>query len=297
MLVLLVPTMIWVRLRVPGRVALVEFLCLLPLTIPALVIVVGISNVYAWVTYLLGDSRADADLRVRRPGAALRLPGHRRGAVRRSTSSTLAEAARSLGAGWFTVIVADHRSPTSGRACSRPRSSPWRWCSASSPSPRCSTSTRCQVVIDLLGKSDAPTVGGRVARLHRLRLRAAAAASSLVGRADARPPRRSVVTRRRRRQPGERRRGGSVDLARPAPPLRRRPRARRPRPADGPGRAGRPARPLGLRQDHGAADPRRAGRRRPPGAVAGRRRGHHRGCRRTSATWAWSSRPTASSRT
>ena len=56
MVVLLVPTMIWVRLRVPRATRLIEFLCLLPLTIPALVIVVGIANVYAWVTYLLGDS-------------------------------------------------------------------------------------------------------------------------------------------------------------------------------------------------------------------------------------------------
>ena len=56
MIALLVPTMIWVQLRVPRASRLVEYLCLLPLTIPALVIVVGISNVYAWVTYLLGDS-------------------------------------------------------------------------------------------------------------------------------------------------------------------------------------------------------------------------------------------------
>ena len=63
MVVLLVPTMIWVRLRVPGMSRVVEFLCLLPLTIPALVIVVGIANVYAWVTYLFGDSAAHADLR------------------------------------------------------------------------------------------------------------------------------------------------------------------------------------------------------------------------------------------
>ena len=56
MVALLVPTMVWVRLRVPGARKLIEFLCLLPLTIPALVIVVGISNVYSWVTYVLGDS-------------------------------------------------------------------------------------------------------------------------------------------------------------------------------------------------------------------------------------------------
>ncbi|PRC59228.1 ABC transporter permease, partial [Mycobacterium sp. ITM-2017-0098] len=56
MLVLLVPTMIWVRLRAPWARGLVEVLCLLPLTIPALVIVVGLRNVYLWVTYLLGES-------------------------------------------------------------------------------------------------------------------------------------------------------------------------------------------------------------------------------------------------
>ena len=56
MVALLVPTRVWVRLRVPRATRLIEFLCLLPLTIPALVIVVGISNVYSWVTYLLGDS-------------------------------------------------------------------------------------------------------------------------------------------------------------------------------------------------------------------------------------------------
>ena len=56
MVALLVPTMIWVRLRVPGLSRTVEFLCLLPLTVPPLVIVVGITNVYTWVNYLLGDS-------------------------------------------------------------------------------------------------------------------------------------------------------------------------------------------------------------------------------------------------
>ncbi len=56
MLVILVPTMIWVRLRAPWAKGMVEFLCLLPLTIPALVIVVGLRNVYLWVTYFLGES-------------------------------------------------------------------------------------------------------------------------------------------------------------------------------------------------------------------------------------------------
>ncbi|MBW8712125.1 MAG: ABC transporter permease, partial [Mycobacterium sp.] len=56
MLLVLVPTMIWVRLRTPWAKGMVEFLCLLPLTIPALVIVVGLRNVYLWVTYFFGES-------------------------------------------------------------------------------------------------------------------------------------------------------------------------------------------------------------------------------------------------
>lgn len=104
MLVLLVPTMIWVRLRVPQASRLIEFLCLLPLTIPPLVIVVGISNVYAWVSYLFGNSA----LTLTFVYVVLVLPYSYR-ALDSALSSinvvTLAEAARSLGAGWSTVIV------------------------------------------------------------------------------------------------------------------------------------------------------------------------------------------------
>lgn len=104
MVLLLVPTMVWVRLRVPRATRLVEFLCLLPLTIPALVIVVGIRNVYAWVTYFLGDSALTLTFIY----VVLVLPYAYR-AIDAALSSidarTLAEAARSLGASWFTVIV------------------------------------------------------------------------------------------------------------------------------------------------------------------------------------------------
>ncbi len=104
MVLLLVPTMIWVRLRVPGATRLIEFLCLLPLTIPALVIVVGLRNVYAWVNYLVGDS----PLTLAFIYVVLVLPYSYR-AIDASLSSldatTLSEAARSLGASWFTVIT------------------------------------------------------------------------------------------------------------------------------------------------------------------------------------------------
>lgn len=104
MIVLLVPTMIWVRLRVPRASRLVEFLCLLPLTIPALVIVVGIANVYSWVTYVLGDSALTLTFAY----VVLVLPYAYRSidtALSAVDVGTLAEAARSLGAGWTRVIV------------------------------------------------------------------------------------------------------------------------------------------------------------------------------------------------
>jgi putative spermidine/putrescine transport system permease protein len=104
MLLILVPTMIWVRLRAPWARSLVEFLCLLPLTIPALVIVVGLRNVYLWVTYLLGESA----LTLTFVYVVLVLPFAYR-AIDAALSSidlqTLSEAARSLGAGWPTTIL------------------------------------------------------------------------------------------------------------------------------------------------------------------------------------------------
>lgn len=104
MLALLVPTMIWVRLRTPWARGPVEFLCLLPLTIPALVVVVGLRNVYLWVTYLLGES----PLTLTFVYVVLVLPFAYRAldaALAAIDLQTLAEAARSLGAGWTTTIA------------------------------------------------------------------------------------------------------------------------------------------------------------------------------------------------
>ncbi len=104
MLVLLVPTMTWVRLRLPGLRRPIEFLCLLPLTLPAIVLVVGLAPVYAWVTYLLGDSSAWLCFAY----VVLVLPYSYR-ALDAGLSGidvrTLSEAARSLGAGWGTVML------------------------------------------------------------------------------------------------------------------------------------------------------------------------------------------------
>lgn len=104
MLALLVPTMTWVRLRLPHLSRTVEFMCLLPLTVPAIVLVVGLTPVYAWVTYLFGESTLWLSLAY----VILVLPYAYRSldaGLRAIDVKTLAEASRSLGAGWGTVMV------------------------------------------------------------------------------------------------------------------------------------------------------------------------------------------------
>ena len=104
MLVLLLPTMVWVHLRVPALRRVVEYLCLLPLVIPAVVLVVGIAPLYSWVTYFLGDSA----LTLTFVYVVLVLPYAFRALESGLTAMdlrTLSEAARSLGAGWGTVLL------------------------------------------------------------------------------------------------------------------------------------------------------------------------------------------------
>jgi putative spermidine/putrescine transport system permease protein len=103
-LLLLVPTMIWVRLRLPKLHRVIEFLCLLPLTVPAIVLVVGLAPVYAWVTYFFGDST----LTLAFAYVVLVLPYTYRvldAGLSAIDVQTLSEAARSLGAGWGTVML------------------------------------------------------------------------------------------------------------------------------------------------------------------------------------------------
>lgn len=103
MLVLMVPTMVWVQLRLPGLRRLVEFVCLLPLTIPAIVLVVGLAPVYRWVSFLFGESPnilAFVYVVLVLPYAYRALAAGL-GAI---DLNTLAEAGRSLGCSWFSVI-------------------------------------------------------------------------------------------------------------------------------------------------------------------------------------------------
>ncbi len=102
-IVLLVPTMIWVQLRVQWLARTMEFLCLLPLTIPAIVLVVGLGPIYNKIQHYELSA-----LMLFWVYVILALPYAYR-ALSAGLSAidvtTLSEAARSLGASWFTVIV------------------------------------------------------------------------------------------------------------------------------------------------------------------------------------------------
>jgi putative spermidine/putrescine transport system permease protein len=101
-LLLLVPTMIWIKLRVAWISRTVEFLCLLPLTIPAIALVVGLVPIYNWI-----QQRNVSTLMLFWIYVVLALPYAYRAlaaGLNAVDAKTLSEAARGLGANWFTVM-------------------------------------------------------------------------------------------------------------------------------------------------------------------------------------------------
>jgi len=103
MLVLLLPTMVWVRLRLPVISRIVEFICLLPLTVPAIALVVGLKPLYIWININVTPSVLALSFAY----LILVLPYSYRSldaGLAAIDLKTLSEAARSLGAGWGTVM-------------------------------------------------------------------------------------------------------------------------------------------------------------------------------------------------
>jgi putative spermidine/putrescine transport system permease protein len=101
-MVLLVPTMIWIRLRVRWLARTMEILCLLPLTIPAIVLVVGLGPIYNRIQHYDLSS-----LMLFWAYVILALPYAYRALAAGLSAvdvETISEAARSLGASWLTVI-------------------------------------------------------------------------------------------------------------------------------------------------------------------------------------------------
>ena len=106
---LVVPTAYWVRLRLPQLRPVVEFITLLPLVIPAIVIVFGYIRMYGSnspLPFLASARGTDALLVI--GYATLALPYMYRAVdtgLRTIDVRTLTEAAQILGAGWSTIIA------------------------------------------------------------------------------------------------------------------------------------------------------------------------------------------------
>ncbi|MCL4186022.1 MAG: ABC transporter permease [Rhodobacteraceae bacterium] len=106
---LVVPTAYWVRLRMPGLRPVVEFLTLLPLVIPAIVLVFGYIRLYNTSSFLpLTGSATGTNILLMFGYATLSLPYMYRAVdtgLRTIDVGTLTEAAQSLGAGWVTILA------------------------------------------------------------------------------------------------------------------------------------------------------------------------------------------------
>ena len=105
---LVVPTAYWVRLRLPRLRPVIEFITLLPLVIPAIVVVFGYIRLYNTSSMLpLTGTAAGTNLLLLCGYATLALPYMYR-AVDTGLSTldvrSLTEAAQSLGAGWVRII-------------------------------------------------------------------------------------------------------------------------------------------------------------------------------------------------
>ncbi|RRI07818.1 ABC transporter permease [Mesorhizobium tamadayense] len=104
-----VPAAYWIRLRLPQLRPIVEFITLLPLVIPAIVIVFGYIRMYGSnspLPFLASNTGANALLVI--GYATLALPYMYRAVdtgLRTIDVRTLTEAAQILGAGWGTIIT------------------------------------------------------------------------------------------------------------------------------------------------------------------------------------------------
>jgi putative spermidine/putrescine transport system permease protein len=117
-IVLIVPTAYWIRLRVPEARRIVEFITLLPFVVPAIILVFGLIGVYSSpfnvpftdISLLqpLTTFKFGTNVLIVAGYMVLAMPYMYRSVdtgMRTVDVRTLTEAAQSLGASWFTIIV------------------------------------------------------------------------------------------------------------------------------------------------------------------------------------------------
>jgi putative spermidine/putrescine transport system permease protein len=106
-LVLIAPTVYWIRLRLPKVRPIAEFITLMPFVVPAIVLVFGLIRVYSGGFLPLTNTTVGTDVLLVAAYMVLALPYMYR-AVDTGLAAidvrSLTEAAQSLGAGWGTIL-------------------------------------------------------------------------------------------------------------------------------------------------------------------------------------------------
>ena len=105
---LIVPTAYWVRLRAPRLRPIVEFVTLLPFVIPPVVLVFGLIRAYSKPPLPFTNTDIGSSALLVFAYIVLSLPYMYRAVdsgLRAIDIRTLTEAAQSMGAGWFTILV------------------------------------------------------------------------------------------------------------------------------------------------------------------------------------------------
>jgi putative spermidine/putrescine transport system permease protein len=106
---LVVPTAYWIQFRLPALRPVVEFITLLPLVIPAIVLVFGYVRIYSSASLVpLTATARTTDLLLMFGYVTLALPYLYRSidtGLRAIDVRTLTQAAQSLGAGWSTILL------------------------------------------------------------------------------------------------------------------------------------------------------------------------------------------------
>ena len=107
-LLLVAPTAYWVHLKLPQLRPVVEFITLLPFVVPAIVLVYGTVRVYSRPPLSMMETEFGTNFLVVMGYTALSMPYMFRAVdsgLRAIDVRTLTEAAQSLGANWFTIIM------------------------------------------------------------------------------------------------------------------------------------------------------------------------------------------------
>ncbi len=118
-IIIIVPTAYWIRLRLPEARRIVEFITLLPFVIPAIILVFGLIRVYSSPVNIpffteisllqpLTNFKVGTNILIVAGYMVLGLPYMYRSVdtgMRTVDVRTLTEAAQSLGANWYTIIV------------------------------------------------------------------------------------------------------------------------------------------------------------------------------------------------